>query len=176
MDYLFLTLPSFFVLNSLLGLRDDFPNVFRALLRTQSASAIVLAAAAPYNALWYLTSADYNEAILFNALMFGSASISARGVCDPWRAYLPLVARNARHRYLLRGWIAVYAFVGIQMGWVLRPFIGDPHAATRFFREGAWGNAYVVVTEMFINAIKNWVINPTSYTDTPDHPTPLLAG
>jgi len=31
------------------------------------------------------------------------------------------------------------------MGWVLRPFIGDPAKPTAYFREGAWGNAYIEV-------------------------------
>ena len=151
----FLTVPSFFVLNSLLGLRDDFAQVWQALLRTQSASAVVLVALAPYTALWYLTSGHYNQAILFNALMFAVASIAAQILLR--RAYRPLVARNPRHRHVLRGWIAVYAFVGIQMGWVLRPFIGDPNAPTRFFREEAWGNAYVIVAEMIVGVIKGWL-------------------
>ena len=42
----------------------------------------------------------------------------------------------------------IYVFVGIQMGWVLRPFIGDPRAPVQFFREDSWSNAYVVVLEM----------------------------
>ena len=27
---------------------------------------------------------------------------------------------------MLRAWMVIYVFVGIQMGWVLRPFIGNP--------------------------------------------------
>ncbi len=34
------------------------------------------------------------------------------------------------------------------MGWVLRPFIGNPRAPVQFFREDSWSNAYVVVLEM----------------------------
>ena len=33
----------------------------------------------------------------------------------------------------------------IQMGWVLRPFIGRPDSPVELFREESWGNAYVVV-------------------------------
>src|SRR4051794_34762685 len=57
-----LTLPSFFVLNTVLGLRADFPAVLRAVVTTQAGVAVVLAALAPYTALWYLTSGDYEEA------------------------------------------------------------------------------------------------------------------
>ena len=55
---------------------------------------------------------------------------------------------------MLRLWVGVYAFVGIQMGWVLRPFVGDVNAPTTFFRESAWGNAYVVVAETVWKAVR----------------------
>ena len=34
------------------------------------------------------------------------------------------------------------------MSWVLRPFIGCPGMPVRFFREGSWGHAYVVVFDL----------------------------
>jgi hypothetical protein len=49
---------------------------------------------------------------------------------------------------MLRAWLVLYVFVGIQMGWILRPFIGEPARPTQFFREEGWSNAYVVVMEM----------------------------
>src|SRR5215208_4832288 len=141
-----LSLPSFFVLNTVLSVRDDFPHVLRALVATQAVLTTILASLAPFTAFWYASSADYNAALLFNALMFAVASVAAQWMLR--RAYRPLVARNPRHRTLLRAWLVIYAFVGIQMAWVLRPFVGNPRAATTFFREGAWGNAYVEVARI----------------------------
>jgi hypothetical protein len=54
---------------------------------------------------------------------------------------------------MLRTWIVIYVFVGIQMGWVLRPFIGSPLAPTQFFREGSWSNAYVFVLQLIWDVI-----------------------
>ncbi|MFO0807648.1 MAG: hypothetical protein U0746_03410 [Gemmataceae bacterium] len=147
-----LTLPSFFVLNTVLGLRADFGDVLRAVGAAQAGVAAVLTALAPYTALWYLTSGNYQEAILFNAAMFAVASLTAQALVQ--RHYRPLVARNPRHRWLMRAWVSVYAFVGVQMGWVLRPFVGSPEEPTRFFRQEAWGNAYVIVAEMIAAAIR----------------------
>ena len=140
-----LALPSFFVVNTLLGLRDDFPGAARAVAATQAAVAVVLASLAPYTALWYASTRDYHEATLFNALMFGVASLSAQWVLR--RRYAPLIARDRRHRWVMWGWLGAYAFVGIQMGWVLRPFIGQPGKPVTFFRADTWGNAYVIVAE-----------------------------
>ena len=84
--------------------------------------------------------------------MFATASLAGQWVLR--RRYAPLIAIDRRHRAMLYLWVCVYAFVGIQMGWVLRPIIGDPGAATTFFRESAWGNAYVIVWEMVWRAAK----------------------
>jgi hypothetical protein len=147
-----LSLPSFFVLNTLLGVRDDFKEALRAITATQAALTVVLASLAPCTLLWYASSADYQSAILFNALMFGIASLSSQ-----WhlrRLYTPLIARDARHRLLLRVWLILFAFVGIQMGWLLRPFIGNPTEPVRFLREDAWGNAYLAVLQMITNTLR----------------------
>jgi len=141
-----LSLPSFFVTNTLLGLRSDFPRVIRALMSTQAGLTVILSALAPFTAFWYVSGSGYQPAILSNGVMFGVASFSAQWMLR--RSYLPLVRANPRHRWMLRAWLVIYVFVGIQMGWVLRPFIGDPSAPVQFFREGSWSNAYEVVFQM----------------------------
>jgi hypothetical protein len=141
-----LSLPSFFVLNTLLGLRDDFPRVVRALISTQAGLTVILSALAPFTAFWYISGSDYEPAILFNGMMFAVASFSAQWMLR--REYAPLIRSNPRQRWMLRTWIIIYIFVGIQMGWVLRPFIGNPRAPVQFFREGSWSNAYVFVLQM----------------------------
>ncbi len=141
-----LSLPSFYVLNALFGLSEDFPRVVRALIATQAGVAIILASLSPYTLFWYASSADYTLAVLFNGLMFGMASVAGQTMLFAF--YRRLIAQNRRHRWMLRTWLVLYAFVGIQMGWVLRPFIGNPNQPTRFFREESWGNAYEVVFQL----------------------------
>jgi hypothetical protein len=141
-----LSLPSFFVINTLFGLRDDFARVVRALIATQAGLTVILSALAPFTAFWYVSGSNYQPAILFNGIMFAVASFSAQWMLR--RDYMPLIASNPKHRWMIRTWIVIYVFVGIQMGWVLRPFIGDPRAPVQFFREGSWSNAYVFVLQM----------------------------
>jgi hypothetical protein len=38
-------------------------------------------------------------------------------------------------KMVFRIWVVVFALVGAQMGWVLRPFVGHPNADFTFFRE-----------------------------------------
>ncbi|MAT15471.1 MAG: hypothetical protein CMJ46_09405 [Planctomyces sp.] len=138
-----ISLPSFFVVNTLAGLRNDFGKVLSALLATQAGLTVILFSLAPYTILWYLSFDDYGRAILFNGLMFAVASISAQFIL--LKFYRPLIRQNPLHRLMLVLWLLIYSFVGIQMGWVLRPFIGSPDEPVEFFRENSWGNAYEMV-------------------------------
>jgi hypothetical protein len=141
-----LSLPSYFVLNTLLGVRAEFASALRGIIASQAGLTVVLVALAPLTTFWYASSADYDAAILFNAAMFAVASFAAQVLLA--RAYRPLIARNPRQRWLLRTWLLLYAFVGIQMGWILRPFIGSPEQPVQFFRSGDWENAYVHVARL----------------------------
>jgi len=137
------SLPSFFVLNTLFGVRSDFPAVLTALISTQAGVTILLISFAPYTLFWYASNSDYNAAILFNAFVFGVAALAGQWLLR--RPYRALIAANPRHRTLFRIWLVIYAFVGIQAAWVLRPFIGAPGMSVQFFRQEAWGNAYIEV-------------------------------
>lgn len=144
-------LPSFFVLNTLLGVRDDFGEVMRALGNTQAVVTLVLASLAPVTLFWYVSTTEYDWALVWNGVMFLVASLA--GQVALVRSYKPLIARNRVHRRLLLAWLVLFTFVGIQLGWVLRPFVGSPGAPTQFFRSGAWGNAYVEVWQIVWRAI-----------------------
>jgi hypothetical protein len=146
------SLPSFFTFNTLLGLRGDFGRTMAALLVAQTTFTLTLLSLAPVTAFWYLSSTDYQSAVLFNGLMFAIATVAARFML--YRFYRPLIAAEPRHAWVLRGWLITFTFVAIQMAWVLRPFVGSPFAATRFFREGAWSNAYVEVGQMVWDVLR----------------------
>ena len=136
-------LPNFFIVTSLLGLRSDFRYLLAALWKAQATVAIMLAALSPLTLLVYASIEDYALAVVWNGLLFLLAT--AAGQYSLSRSYAPLVAVNPRHRIAKRAWLILYAFVSIQLAWVLRPFIGFAGLPTRFFRESAWDNAYVVV-------------------------------
>lgn len=143
-----LCLPAFFVLNTLLGLRGDFAAALKAVLSAQATLSIALASLAPLTLVWYRSVDSYRAALLFNAAMFAIAAVA--GHLKMQREYRALIARDPAHRFALRGWMATYAVVGVQMGWTLRPFIGDPEAPVRFFRDEPFSNAYIVVLELLL--------------------------
>ena len=147
-----LILPSFYVLNSLLGLRQDFDRAISAVFGAQAVLTVILAALVPFCAFVYVCGCSYDDAIAFNGLMFSVASIGGQFALR--RSFRPLVAQDRRHRWTLRAWLAIYVFVGIQMGWTLRPFIGNPYMPTRFLRTEALSNAYVAVAKILWKSVQ----------------------
>ena len=139
-------LPNLVVLNTILGLRQDLAAVLRGAAMAQGTVCVFLAALAPLTAVAYLSLDDYGEAVLFNGMVFLMASLAGQVTLS--RHYQPLIERNPRHRIARDMWLGLYVFVAVQMAWVLRPFVGDPGQPTRFFRVGAWSNAYVEVADL----------------------------
>ncbi|MBN2559804.1 MAG: hypothetical protein JXQ75_02600 [Phycisphaerae bacterium] len=141
-----LCLPGFFVLNTILGLRDDLHRAVRAILAGQAGLSVALASLAPLTRFWYCSTLSYRGALLFNVSAFTVATIA--GHIMMLRYYRVLIQRHSHHRIALYAWVVTYAFVGIQMGWTLRPFIGDPDMGVTFFRAAPFSNAYVVVARL----------------------------
>jgi hypothetical protein len=56
---------------------------------------------------------------------------------DDWSALdMPSGQTLGRHTRLVFGcWVVVFALVGAQMGWVLRPFVGNPALPFQWFRD-----------------------------------------
>lgn len=146
-----LTLPAFFIVNTLLGLRNDFVPAVRALISAQAVMSLVLAALAPLTVVWYCSATSYHSAAFFNGALFLIA-VSAGEVLVR-RQYGPLIRVNPRHKVMLVGWFVVYIFVAIQMAWVLRPYIGDPAQETTFFRPHKFDNAYLVIWKLILRAL-----------------------
>ncbi len=146
----FICLPSFYVVNALLGFRDDFAAAFRGVMAAQATLAVVLSALAPFTVVFYLSVERYRTALLFNGLPFALATVAGQAVLG--RHYRPLVTASPRHRIGKFFWIAAYIFVAVQMARVLRPFVGAPNLEVSFFRDGAWNNAYVQLARMIWNA------------------------
>jgi hypothetical protein len=139
-------LPNLIVLNTILGLREDLGAVLRGVALAQGTVCFFLAALAPVTAVAYLTLGTYGGAVLFNGAVFLFAALAGQVTLS--RHYRPRIQANPRHRIARDAWLGLYVFVAIQMGWVLRSFVGDPDQPTRFFRVDAWSNAFVEIAEL----------------------------
>ncbi|MCA8963776.1 MAG: hypothetical protein H6838_03245 [Planctomycetes bacterium] len=148
-----LCLPSFYVLNAVLGLRADLAPALRALLAAQAALGVTLGALTPISVFASLSVHDPYAQTLVDGMLFAVATFAAQQMLA--RHYEPLVARDPRHLVALRGWLVVYVFTGIQLAWVLRPFRGTAGFPVEFLRPEAFEqNAYLVVLDHFARLLR----------------------
>lgn len=146
-----LGLPTFVVLYALAGLAGDFRRVLTLLIDTQGIFAVALLSLSPFTLLWYGSTTSYGNAVVFNGILFAVAALVRQIILR--RRFNELIRRSRRHKVLLRLWFILYAFVGVQMGWLLRPFIGVPGGEARLLREDGWGNAYVEVVRLIAGVL-----------------------
>jgi len=138
---LLVCLPSFYVINAVLGLADDYLAACRGILAAQATLAVTLLSLAPLALTAQLLTADYHTIKLIDGALFALASSCAQGTLA--RHYGPLLRRNPRHRLALLLWPALYVFVSLQLAYALRPFVGNPDFPTEFVRADWVGNVYL---------------------------------
>ena len=141
-----LCLPPFFAMHAALGVRRDFPISLRAVMGAQGVAALALAALAPLIPILYTATDSKDIATLMCAACFAAAA--AASLLIPFRVYRAADRDTPVHRWLLLIWLVLYAFVGTQLGWILRPFVGSPGTTVAPFRTDALTNGYVEVTQM----------------------------
>jgi hypothetical protein len=71
------------------------------------------------------------------------------GPLDPVPRAVPPQALG-QAKFIFQIWVIIYGLVGAQMGWLLRPFIGNPHAAFQWFRPRS-GNFF----QSILSALQN---------------------
>ncbi|MCA8969862.1 MAG: hypothetical protein KDC95_08770 [Planctomycetes bacterium] len=144
--------PFSYVMHAALGVADDYVDAWRATLAAQATMGVCLAAASPLVALTYVSIDRYSLAVLCNGLVWMACLFAGQIVAG--RHYRDLAQKNPVHRKLRRLYAVAYAFVVIQLAWMLRPFVGDPELPVTLFRDSLWQNAYVTVTRTILEALR----------------------
>ncbi len=140
-----IVLPPIYISNAFMGYRLTFQQVLAGFLVAAAVSATVLASTATVVVFFALTSTSYDFLKLLHVLFFAYAGLT--GIAVLYRTLTrPDPGGAPQGSLLLAGWIVLYMFVGAQLAWVMRPFIGDPGAPFTLFRERQ-GNFYVSVYE-----------------------------
>jgi hypothetical protein len=176
---LVVTLPSLYVFNALVGSRLYLATVIRLLVATLGVNVAVLASLGPIVAFFSVSTTSYPFMVLFNVVTFAVAGMLgqlfllqtlhrlnlAQGQAEAAEpAATPASARSepgavvplndqvlSRHvKTIFRLWLVVFGLVGAQMGWVLRPFIGNPNIPFSWFR-GRESNFFQAVLHTFAN-------------------------
>jgi hypothetical protein len=138
--------PAFFVVQVLVGSRLRLLQVVVLVSGALALTSVLLAAFVPITLFFLITGANYYFQHLLNIAIAGVAGLfgvyalheGLSLVCEK-RGVYPKKALT-----IMRAWAVLFAFVGIQLAWNLRPFLGDRNRPFRIV--GTYqGNFYAAI-------------------------------
>jgi hypothetical protein len=127
---LIVCLPALYVSNVLLGTRLAFGPMVMLWLGALTVSSVMLAATAPIVIFFMISSRDYSFIMLLHVAAFAISGLYGVSYLASGVRHIAALA-NPDHQpssslAILRAWLIVYAFVGTQMAWIFRPYVGGP--------------------------------------------------
>lgn len=120
--------PSLYFFNVLFGSKQSLSQNIALTLTAITVTGVLLLSFAPIVLFFLLTTSQYQFFKLLNVGVFVIAGVTGMVFLVQGMRIVSADSEegaNARH-WVLRLWILVYAFVGSQMAWTLRPYIGFP--------------------------------------------------
>jgi hypothetical protein len=138
--------PAFYVVQVLVGSRLRLLQVVVLVLGALALTSVLLAAFVPITAFFLISGANYYFQHLLNITIAGVAGLfgmyalheGLSVVCEK-RGVYPRKAVT-----IMRAWALLFAFVGIQLAWRLRPFLGDRSQPFQVFGKYQ-GNFYAAI-------------------------------
>ena len=135
--------PTLYFFNLIFGSNQSLAQNFTLILTAITVTAVLLLSFAPIVLFFLLTTSHYQFFKLLNVGVFALSGIV--GVLFLSQGMRIVSASGEEgiqaRRNVVRLWIFIYAFVGSQMAWTLRPFIGAPRLQFELFRQ-LGGNFY----------------------------------
>ncbi|MBE9102056.1 hypothetical protein [Vacuolonema iberomarrocanum] len=139
-------IPSLYTFNVLLGQRFRFMQTVALMVTTLATTSILLVSLAPIAFFFTLTTPEnYQFLLLLHVIIFSLCGIYGVRYLYRGCSYLAFRMEQPLNNMLLRIWIMIYAVVGMQLGWRLRPFIGYQGMSFEFLRSDVDGNFYIAV-------------------------------
>jgi hypothetical protein len=139
------------MLAPLLGLNIPFRQSFHAILMSFTIAAAILGSFSPLIAFLVWNAPPISIAASSSAThafikLTHVAVIAFAGIAGNIRLFQLLVQLGGNKAVAWRvlfAWLAINLFLGSQLSWILRPFIGAPHLPVVFIRDTAFqGNFY----------------------------------
>jgi hypothetical protein len=135
--------PTLYFFNLIFGSNQSLRQNVVLILTAITVTAVLMLSFSPIVLFFLLTTSHYQFYKLLNVALFAIAGvIGVIFLSQGMRAVSYAGEEGARaRRNVLRLWIVVYAFVGSQMAWTMRPFFGAPGLDFELFRQ-LGGNFY----------------------------------
>ncbi|MBE9004859.1 actin-binding WH2 domain-containing protein [Fortiea sp. LEGE XX443] len=145
---LLICLPTLFFSNIIFGSKRTFGQHFVLVLTAVAVTSVLLFSFAPITLFFLLTTNNYQFILVLNVLIFAITGFI--GVSALYQAANFVIEQDDEggktRKRILQSWLFLYAFVGSQLGWTLRPFFGSPNHPFQLFRERE-GNFYLGVIQ-----------------------------
>ncbi|NJL87542.1 MAG: actin-binding WH2 domain-containing protein [Leptolyngbyaceae cyanobacterium SM1_1_3] len=147
---LIICLPTLYFFDILFGSTLNFRQYTAMVLTAVSVISVLLFSFAPVSLFFLISVQGYSFFLLLNVAIMGLTGVV--GIKLFYDGMRDVAAHQAdedklRNR-LLKGWLVLYALVGSQLGWTLRPFFGAPSEQFQLFRPEIDGNFYGQVFRM----------------------------
>lgn len=138
--------PTLYFFNVLFGSNQSLTQNVALMLTAITVTAVLLLSFAPIVVFFLLTTAGYQFFKLLNVTIFAVCGIVGVIFLAQGMKIVSAAGKEgaSTRRWVLWLWVLVYAFVGSQMAWTLRPFIGAPSMKFELFRQ-LGGNFYTNV-------------------------------
>lgn len=140
---LLICVPSLYFFGLLFGSNQSLNQNLTVTLTAITVTAVLLLSCAPITLFFLLTAPQYQFFKLLNVAIFTIAGLM--GIVFLYQGMKVVsgleVEGAGTRRLVLILWMFVYAFVGSQMAWTIRPFIGAPGSPFELFRQ-LGGNFY----------------------------------
>ncbi|RLC63868.1 MAG: actin-binding WH2 domain-containing protein [Chloroflexi bacterium] len=135
--------PTLYFFNLIFGSNQSLMQNFALILTAIVVTAVLLLSFAPIVLFFLLTTSHYQFFKLLNVGVFAIAGIVGVLFLTQGMGVVSAGGKEgaSARRTVVRLWILIYAFVGSQMAWTLRPFIGAPSMEFELFRQ-LGGNFY----------------------------------
>ncbi len=138
-------LPALYLFNLVFGSRLRLAQTLAIVLCAIATTGVLTLGFAPISVFFLLSAPGYGFFKLLNVGVLALTGLAGLRVLVSGMAKVGPAAGSPNagsHRLLLRGWLVIYAFVGTQLAWTLRPFFGAPELPFELFRK-LEGNFYV---------------------------------
>ena len=134
--------------------------------------SLIMASFAPIVVFFLITGDNYGFLKLLHVGIFGLSSLfgmrmvidALRYSCEEKKVYPKIGVQ------VFRFWIIILAFVGMQLGWNLRPFIGDRGLPFELFRARE-GNFYTAIAGAAIDMVDGPAIKQSSKKTSDQKPS-----
>lgn len=145
---LFICFPAFYVIQYMLGSRMEFRQMITMVLSGFIVLTTIMLSFAPIVIFFMITGNNYSFLKLLHVAIFAFSGIfgmrtmieALKFSCEKKQVY-PKIGLK-----IFKFWVFVFAFVGMQLAWNLRPFLGDKFQEFELFRARE-GNFYLAVIQ-----------------------------